>query len=635
MSITDLNETQSSLEDVLEIPLDPAEIWHRSAPAAIRRAFSQGREDDGWQMWVERIEGRRPPESTLGSLRARICPLLWGLAEEPDGNGLLLPPPEKRAEDDPTLEPEVADYLDTASADSLGSGEALVAVGWARSMPRLAQVLPPKLWWALLERLLALSAQAARLAPADHALVHQLLAGEVAWTLGCLLPELAPCRALLVPARRALSRGLVDLLDGQGMPHGRHLDQVDLLAACWTRCAALAAERGRECFSAAARAQFEWLVRQLLVLSRADGTRAFVNGKPTGGNRDLLMAALELGGDARDRRIAARFLPQWRTSRHTRTRRRSAKSALPKSAACSEWARLAVLSPSWSPSAPRLNAAWSEPLMRLELSWGRDLLWSGPWATEVRFDGRAALPAGNWTHTCWVSDRDVDYLELRLQLDLGLRIERHVLLARDDGFLLLADAVLGGRAGTLDYRSCLPLRQGVAFQQARETHEGYLRAPEHRALVLPLALPEWRAEGRGDRRGARGRGNQRPADQQSGNQPRPGCGCGFLSGTLTGLELGLAAERRSLFAPLWFDLDPRRNRRRRTWRRLTVGQHRRIVADDVAAGFRIHVGNRQWLLYRALGGRGSRTLLGHHLTTEFLVARFDTTGQVEKLLEIE
>ncbi len=353
--------------------------------------------------------------------------------------------------------------------------------------------------------------------------------------------------------------------------------------------------------------QFEWLVRQLLVLSRPDGSGALSNGLAGAGNRELLAAALQLGGDASDRAIARRFLSKWRLARGTRTRGRRAKSRLPRPGTCSEWAAVAVLTPSWSPDVPRLTAAWPEQTLRLELTWGNDVLWSGPWTTQVRFDGRPALPAGEWTQSCWVSDRQVVYLELRIELAEGLRIDRHLLLAREDGFLLLADALQSPRAGKLDYSACLPLWPGVSFRQARQTHEGYLSAPQHRALLLPLALPEWRQE------------------------PRTG----GLSHGADGLQLALGAEGRSLFAPLWFDLDRRRNCRRRTWRRLTVGQQRRVVAHDVAAGFRVHVGDQQWLVYRALGGRGSRTVLGHHLSTEFLIARLQTSGQVERLLEIE
>jgi hypothetical protein len=90
-----------------------------------------------------------------------------------------------------------------------------------------------------------------------------------------------------------------------------------------------------------------------------------------------------------------------------------------------------------------------------------------------------------------------------------------------------------------------------------------------------------------------------------------------------------------MLAPLWFELNPSRLRRRLTWRQLTVGDSLKIVPAEVAAGYRVAVGDDQWLMYRSLAARGNRTLLGHNLSTEMLVARFERTGEVEALLEIE
>jgi hypothetical protein len=68
---------------------------------------------------------------------------------------------------------------------------------------------------------------------------------------------------------------------------------------------------------------------------------------------------------------------------------------------------------------------------------------------------------------------------------------------------------------------------------------------------------------------------------------------------------------------------------------LTVGESLAAVPPEVAAGYRVAVGRRQWLVYRALAHKGNRTLLGHNLSTEFLVARFSQDGEVAPLIEIE
>jgi hypothetical protein len=127
------------------------------------------------------------------------------------------------------------------------------------------------------------------------------------------------------------------------------------------------------------------------------------------------------------------------------------------------------------------------------------------------------------------------------------------------------------------------------------------------AQVLPLAMPEWRAV------------------QHDGE----------LKATAEGLELRQNATAGRLFAPLFIDLDRSRFRRRMTWRQLTVAQSLAIVPPEVAAGFRIAIGDRQWIIYRALAGRGNRTVLGHNLATESLIARFGKDGEVTSIVEIE
>ncbi len=278
----------------------------------------------------------------------------------------------------------------------------------------------------------------------------------------------------------------------------------------------------------------------------------------------------------------------------------------------SEAAGMAVLRPGWAESDARLTVNYGERRLRTELARGRALLWSGDWQPELRLDGELLEPTSPWKNVCWVSDDDADYLELEQKLSGGARVQRHVLLAREDRFLFVADAVLCKRPAAIVYRGMTPLTQGVRFAAADETHEGFLTSPAgHRrhALVLPLALPEWRSAG-----------------------PR-GEGLAVQDGTLELRQSAIAS--RALFAGLFIDLALRRIARPATWRRLTVAEDRRIVPGHLAVGYRVQVGARQWLFYRSLGRRGSRTLLGHHLVTEFLAARFNRAGRVEPIMEIE
>jgi hypothetical protein len=90
-----------------------------------------------------------------------------------------------------------------------------------------------------------------------------------------------------------------------------------------------------------------------------------------------------------------------------------------------------------------------------------------------------------------------------------------------------------------------------------------------------------------------------------------------------------------IFAPLFFDLDADRLGKRYTWRQLSVGENLQRVQEDQAVGYRIQLGQEQFLLYRSLTPQASRTLLGHNLTDDFCFARFDPKTGADPLIAVE
>jgi hypothetical protein len=68
---------------------------------------------------------------------------------------------------------------------------------------------------------------------------------------------------------------------------------------------------------------------------------------------------------------------------------------------------------------------------------------------------------------------------------------------------------------------------------------------------------------------------------------------------------------------------------------LTVAEQRTNLPSDVAVGYRVQCGNRQWLIYRSLSRPAMRTVLGQNLASELLVTRFYRTGETASLVEIE
>lgn len=261
----------------------------------------------------------------------------------------------------------------------------------------------------------------------------------------------------------------------------------------------------------------------------------------------------------------------------------------------------------WSRKSPQFSCLFSDREIRSELSAGGRVIWSGTTNPELRINSRPAAMTSDWRELCWFSDNDVDYLELEVSCAGGWKIQRQMLLARRDNFLLLADAVLGPEKAKIQYDSRLPLADDITFLPEEATHEGYLKNSRPLCTVLPLSLPEWRA--------AAAQGKL----ELEGDQ----------------LHLSLNASSQRLYAPLFFDLASGRWVEKRTWRQLTVADQLRIVERAEATGYRIQMGSEQWMVYRSLGDRHTRTVLGKHLIADFYCCRFDPgDGSHEELITV-
>lgn len=582
-------------------------FWHASVPERVRKSYRAGDEPSGWTAWRDFLAQRREPVPLGKCVPGNTLPLTWALPDHVDSARVLerLALVENVAGKSGrrgSAEQASVDWLSGAKCASPGVEHALETLAWCHALPRLARSVSMSTWWSLLSDLLSTADEATHLALQNDPLLHQLLCGELPLTLAYLFPEIVPCRKLAEPARDALSAGLSELLDGEGLPHGTRLGVFRPLMACWTRCRAMGGGLPKGCWNAEAENQYRWVVRAALRLTRHDGSQVLSSGSVGAWCRNLFDAALQLAGDEDDRDIAAVVLPGVRKSKAKRVPLLS----LPDPAVHSEWAAISMLRPAWPRKEPRLTAVWSGKGVAIELDCGSDVVWSGRWELDVRCDDQPLEPSSDWEEICWYTDDEVDYLELEISLGERIRVQRHLLMAREDRFLLVADAILGRERSKLEYRGVLPLAGSIRFQPANETHEGFLIGKKPRALALPLALPEWRC-----------------------GRPE-----GTLSATDGGLELTQSSEGSAMFAPLFLDLDSRRMKRPFTWRRLTVAENRQTLPHDAAVGYRVMVGRDQWLIYRTLAETGNRTLLGHNLVSQMLVARF-SDGEVDAVLEIE
>jgi len=559
-------------------------VWHKSAPKTVVRAYAA---EDGWKAWQKHLAERKKPKPPVKLLPGRSWPLAWAMADD------VLPKTKMKQD-------AILAWLEESVGEKNRLAYALQAVALAVELPELSAKISEDAWWAVLNHLLKTVGESAAISVEEDPLPQQLLGGELPLVLAYLLPEIKPCAKLADEARETLSTALGELLDGEGVLDAEYADLFRPLLACWTRCSAIGEKLRGGCWTKDADNDYQWMVRTALRTARADGTQAFSTGPEGAWSASLLEAALELGGDEDDEDIAQRVLP--------RRKRPTEDFELPPAAVHSEWASTAVLQPFWGANQPRLTVLYPGSDLSAELQCGGEVLFSGKWGLEIQIDGKPAKPDGDWQEVCWFSDDDVDYLELELDFDKkGLRLQRQMLLAREDGFLMLADALLCDDIAKIDYIGTLPLCEGVKFEAAEESFEGTVCGKKPRARVLPLAMPEWRAE-------------ESPGD---------------LAQTDGELQLRQTAEGTGLYAPLFIDLDRSRRSRVFTWRRLTVAESLEIQTPDRAAGYRVAIGDEQWLIYRSLTPPVNRTLLGHNLSSEMLVAQFERTGEVQPLMEIE
>ena len=625
--MTAVSQDVSLLTDSLT-SLDAKLLWKPSTPTAVKAAWKERDLDAAWDAWCEHLTLREPPVdfslSLSGSEKKQTSrplePLAWGALDNEQGFPAWLDQLEKGLAGkrrSAQLEAEAAEWAAESASRKPSIRFALEAIAWAHALPRF-DACDHTTWWALCDALASIAREATRsAAPStdDPSIVvtQQLLAGELALTLCELFPEMLPLRELGTKASEVLGEGLLRLTDGEGLLQSKLIaaahfsesavDAPSLLLACWTRCHAMGGKK-RGPWSSDAELQFEWLVRQTLRLVDRQGRFPFGATTP---NLALLEAALMRGGDDADEASAAK-----------RLKLRSADgdaSETPSPANHSEWSELGVLAAGWREKAPRIVVAHPGDAMAIEVHAGKQTLLSGEWPIDVVCNGQQLVANDDWETQCWHSDADADYLELAITLDGGphgeMRLERQVLLSREDGVAMLGEILLSEDnpiEAALSINTRLPLGAGLGFAAEKETREGLLvRDKKTAAGVIPISLPEWRDDPRG----------------------------GELTSAEGALRLTREASGRNLASALWLDFSTTRFAKQRTWRQLTVAQSLEKVGHDVAVGYRVQSGKDQWLVYRSLDRAANRTLLGHNLSSEFIAGRFLSTGEVDEYLEIE
>jgi len=262
---------------------------------------------------------------------------------------------------------------------------------------------------------------------------------------------------------------------------------------------------------------------------------------------------------------------------------------------------------------PHVQFHYSDRSFRVKIGAAHRLI-GGIAMPRITLDGQSISPTRNFEVVCNHHDHDLDYVELEMPIGEGGTLGRQLILSRDEHFLIIADCVIPPRKSRIEYQCDWPLVKKILGMEEIESREIYLRRKKIQALVMPLALPEWKAEP------SSGRLEIVPSTSAS---PKS---C---------LRLFQVMEGAGLYAPLFFDLSPQRSKKKRTWRRLAVGENLRPVPSDQGVAFRIQSNKQQWFFYRAVASRGNRTFLGQNFQGEFVINRFSKKGKVTELLRID
>ena len=585
---------------------DAAE-WQRPLPKKVLRSFGDQSLNEPWNAWIQYLSQRKGPCSLAQLLPSRHSPLAWStvasLRNEETENIIALTQHyhHKKNNRAGEIQDRLSAWLLETDTVAVDSSHALECVAWAWALPFLANHCPEPLWWSLLDRLIQDAADACQIDVTKSPLSAILLGGELPLVLAYAFPERKATAELLGLAITNLSESLTELLDGEGMLPATHLPLLRPLLGCWTRCRAIMETRRKFLWSNDAEDQYRWLITQTLRMSRPGGAMVFSGMTFSRSERELFRAALQLGGNDIDAAAADCLFTRPKEG-GTLTNQELSPTYH------SEWSALAILRNKWSRKARQLAITYADGQNSIELCQGASVILSGNWPFEITHNGqvRPQDASAEWDEVAFESDEDVDYLELEMEVTPQIRIQRSFLLARTDQILMLTDAVLCDQPDPIKYRSHLPLADEMTAHSEANTREMILKSPQPCTRILPLWLPEWRS--------ANGHGKM---DIQKRHLVMEHSGKGRL------------------FAPLFFDLSRKRHSRPITWRQLAVGEMRKNVSKNQAVGFRVQVGQEQWLLYRSLTEVANRTVLGQNLMCELHVSRFQKTGEVEELIEVQ
>lgn len=397
--------------------------------------------------------------------------------------------------------------------------------------------------------------------------------------------------------------------DTDGMPHSRVLPHLRGWLGGLTRCLIWAEWTGTKFWTREAAERFEAVVCSAVAMSDGEGRLPF-DQSANGLTQSMLSSAAALT-EWKPKTNVGRVVKGWSDEPvKDNFKRASPKKQEPPPTSQSDWAEAAYLRSHWFHAADRMVVGHHGQWPMVDLACAGVPMLMGDWHLHLKLDGKQVDEQGEWYNVCWFSDSDSDYAELQWKLEDGTRIERQLFLARKQQFAIFSDCITTEEEDTaIEFISSIPLFDGIEHQADPATREIILDYDDRqRVRVFPLALDQDRIQ--------------------------------KAIGDLSVSDGGLRWEHQGkggAYAPVILDWNLERRAEAAVWNPLTVTEDRRVLTASEASGFRVRLGDSQYVLFRSNRNNGEhRAVLGCHTTNESIIGKFSIkTGEVQPLVFVE
>jgi len=407
---------------------------------------------------------------------------------------------------------------------------------------------------------------------------------------GALLFEpLKGSKSLQHDSREALERTLLEMTDSDGTPAAAVVENLRAWLATFVRASEFSRAFKSPLFAGATAERYRLFIQRAIELSNG-GHFAF-EGQPTVDTDALLRIAAKSAGWSAQTKVGALA-----RGRKVKGGKKKGKQRVDP-AVQSDWARFAYCRSDHTSNADLLAISHSEATPNISLNCFGAAVLSGPWRTTLTVREKPVAATGKWDCTCWHSDEDGDYIELRWSRQ-RLHIDRQIFLSRTHRFAILMDSATGRRDSALSVDLSLRIAPNVMNQADFVSREWRLHTDTVPVRAFPVSLDFDRVHN----------------------------ALGDFTVEEDTIRYAVTGKQ-AVQAALVLDWHPKRRTADTDWQSLTVTEDRQALASAQATAFRLRVGKHQLVSYRNMDGSEElRAVMGHHSDHETIIARFGKKG---------